>query len=98
MPGLLASAQAGTCGTSSSFIAGCVAKYGSHVAKKVNLSSAIPHFHNCGILGPSAEERWLWIQNFKTSADRNRLRDDRTVIEYERGHALQWVDRSIFGA
>src|SRR5215467_5063991 len=36
------------------------------------------------------------MQHFEISTNRNRLRDDRAVIEHKRGHSLQWIDRRIF--
>src|SRR5262245_1149918 len=36
------------------------------------------------------------MQHFEISTNRDRLGDDRAVIEHERGHSLQWIDLRIF--
>src|SRR5262245_23171378 len=74
-----------------------MAKYGRDVGEEIDFSPTIPHFNERGILGADTEHRWLRMQHLEIAADRNRFRDYRAVVEHQGWHALQWIDRRIFG-
>ena len=96
--GLFASAQAGTCGTSISFMAGCELRNTCEIGPSRWNSSRRSHISTSAIsFGAGAEQRRLGMELLEIAADRDRFGDDRAVVELERRHALQRVDRGIGG-
>src|SRR6266550_7494415 len=96
MRGLLASAQAGTCGTSISFIAGWELRKTCDTGNsKMQLETPIPHLDAGKLQRTAPEQRRIGLERLEITADRDRFRDHRAVVENERRHALERVNRGI---
>src|SRR5262249_50191112 len=66
-------------------------------SKQVELDPPLPHLDHRRLLGSGTEQRGLGIECFEVAADRNRLGNDRSVIELEGRNALKWIDRGVRG-
>jgi hypothetical protein len=65
--------------------------------EQMEFNPPLPHLDHRRLLGPRAEQRWLGVERFEIAADRDRLGNDRAVIELKGRHPLQWIDRGVGG-
>ena len=72
-----------------------VAKHRGYRLVEVELHAAVPHLDQRLLLAAAAEQRRLRAQPLEIPADRHRFGDHRAVVEHQRRHALQRVDRRI---
>ena len=73
-----------------------VTKHRGYAEHEIHFTAAIPHFHLRDVLCAHAEQRRLRLHRLEITADGDRFGDHRAVVEYQRWHALKWVDRGIF--
>jgi hypothetical protein len=59
----------------------------------MQLDTPLPHLDKRRALCAGAEQRRRRMQRFDVAADRNRLGEDRAIVEDQRGYPLQGIDR-----
>ena len=61
----------------------------------MQLEAAIPHLDAGKLQRTTPEQRWIGLERLEITADRDRFREHRAVVENERRHALERIDRGI---
>jgi hypothetical protein len=74
-----------------------VAEAAGGVREHAELHAALPHLDERLVARVDAEQRRLRVEALEVQADRDRLGEDRAVVELEDRHAAERVLGQIFG-